>query len=158
MFQNTPIGTLQHNLREELILQKSNYIFSINTHSPKLLQISLLTARVPALDCDVVLTAPAAAQANFLAWRRGVWGWRRKCVCGNRFDRGHTWCMASPAIYLNEMQRRVYNLGHQVLGTSVKYTLVDFLLNEGLWDKARNILDFWTLSISHLLRFNPLSA
>jgi len=90
MFQNTPIGTLQHNLREELILQKSNYIFSINAHSPKLLQISLLTDRVPALDCDVVLTAPAADPANFLAWRRGVWGWGRKCVCGKRFDRGVT--------------------------------------------------------------------
>ena len=82
----------------------------------------------------------------------------RECVSGKTFDRGQTCCMPSPGIYLNGMQQRVYNLGHQVLGTSVKYTLVDFLLNEGLWDKARNILDFWTLSMSHLPRFDPLSA
>ena len=116
----------------------------------------MLTDRVPGLDCDVVLTAPASNQTDFLAWRRGVWGWGRKCICGQRFDRGHTSGMPSPAIHLTEMQQRLYNLGLQLLDSSIKYTLVDFLLNEPLWYKARNILDFWSLSMSHVLKLTSL--
>ena len=156
LFSTTPLAILRHTLLAELTLQKSYHILSITSRSQKLLQISMLTDRVPGLDCDVVLTAPVSNQTDFLAWRRGVWGWGRKCICGQRFDRGHTSCMPSPAIHLTEMQQRLYNLGHQLLNSSIKYTLVDFLLNKRLWDKARNILDFWSLSMSHVLKLNSL--
>ena len=115
----------------------------------------MLSDRVPRLDCDAVLTAPASDQANFLAWRRGIWGWGRKCICGKQFDRGHTSCMPSPAISLTETQKRLFALGYQLLDPPIKYTLVDFLLNEHLWDEARNILDFWSLSMSYLLKVKP---
>ena len=152
MFRQTPLTTLRPILLAELALLKSNYIHSISERSQKLLQISMLGDRIPGHDCDAVLTAPASDQANFLAWRRGIWGWGRKCICGKRFDRGHTSCMPSPAISLTETQKRLFDLGYQLLEPPIKYTLLDFLLNERLWDKARNILDFWTLSMSHLLK------
>ena len=157
-FQQTPLATLRHNLLNELALQKSNHILSITYRSQKLLQISMLTDRVPKLDCDVVLTAPASDQGSFFAWRRGIWGWGRKCICGKRFDRGHTSCMPTPSIHLTEMEQRLLNLDHQLLDPSLKYTLVDFLLNQRLWEKARNILDFWTLSMSYHLKLNPLQC
>ena len=152
LFSHSPLTTLRPILLAELAHQKSNYILSISRRSQKLLQISMLSDRVPRLDCDAVLIAPASDQANFLAWRRGIWGWGKKYICGKRFDRGHTSCMPSPAIFLTETQKRLFDLGHQLLDPPIKYTLVDFLLNEHLWDKARNILDFWTLSMSYLLK------
>ena len=106
----------------------------------------------PGLESDAVLTTPSSDQSNFLAWRRGICGWGRKCLCGKRFDWGHTCCMPSPAISLTETQKRLFDLGYQLLDPLIKYTLVDFLLNERLWDKAPNILDIWTLSMSHLLK------
>lgn len=75
MFQQSPLVILRQNLLEELTFQKSNYIHSISSRSQNLLPINMLTDRVPGLDCDVVLTAPASHQANLLAWRRGIWGW-----------------------------------------------------------------------------------
>ena len=155
MFPQTPLMTLRTILLVELVILKSNYIRSISGWSHKLLQISLLSDRVPRLDCDAVLTAPASHQANFLAWRDGSWGWGRKYICGKRFDRGHTSCMPSPAISLTETQKRLFALGYQLLDPPIKYTLVDFLLNEHLGDKARYILDFWNLSISYLLKVKP---
>ena len=89
-FQQTPLATLRHHLLNELALQKSNYILSITSRSQKVLQITMLTDRVPQLDCDVILTAPASDQGSFFAWRRGIWGWGRKWICGKTFDRGHT--------------------------------------------------------------------
>jgi len=73
-FQQTPQPILQHNLLTKLALYKSNYILSITSHSQKLLQISMLTDRVPGLDCDLVLRAPALDQVSFLACCRGIWG------------------------------------------------------------------------------------
>ena len=144
--------------RSELALQKSNYILSITSRSQKLLQITMLTDCVPQLDCDVVLTAPASDQRSFFAWRRGIWGSGRKCVCGKRFDRGHTSCMPTPAIHLTETEQRLHKLDHQLLDPSIKYTLIDFLLNQCLWDKARKILDFWTVSMSYRLKLNPMHS
>ena len=158
IFQHTPLAVLRSNLLEELAIQKSNHIYSINSRSQNLLQISMLSDRVPGLDCDLVLTAPASDQVNFLAWRRGIWGWGRKCICGRRFDRGHTSCMPSPTIYLTEMQQRLFDLDQQLLVRPIKYTLVDFLLNQGLWNEARNILDSWTISMSHLLKLTSLPS
>jgi len=155
-FQQTPRPILQHNLLTELALYKSNYILSITSHSQKLLQMTMLTDRGPGLDCDVVVTAPALDQVSFMAWRCGIWGWGGKCICGKRFDRDHTPSMPSPAIHLTEIEQRIYKLHHQLLDRAIKYTLIDFLLNQRPWDKARNILDFWTISMSHRLKLNPL--
>ena len=112
VFQQTPLPVLRYNLLEELAIQKSNHIHCINSRSQNLLQISMLTDGVPRLECDFVLTPPASDQANFLAWRRGIWGWGRKCICSKLFDRGHTSSMPSPAIHLTAMQQRLFNLDH----------------------------------------------
>ena len=155
--QQTPIATLRHDILKDLALQKWNHIRAIDSKSPKLLQIScsgMVTDRVPGLDCDVVLTAPAADQSRFLSWRRGVFGWGRKCVCGERFDRGHTRCMPYPDPGLTDEQQFILDLDRELLDPGVKYLIVDFLLNKRLWDKARMILDFWALSMSNLLRAN----
>ena len=151
MFPLTPLTTLRPILLAELVLPKSHYIHIISGRSQKLLQISMLNDGVPRLDCDAVLTAPASDQANFLTWCRGVSGWGRKCICGKRFDRGHTSFMPSPAISLTETQKSQFALGYPLLDPLIKYTLVDFLLNQHLWDKACKFLDFWTLSMSYLL-------
>jgi hypothetical protein len=152
--QQTPIPVLRHEILKDLALQKYNHIRLIDTKSAKLLQISApgLTDRVPGLDCDVVLIAPAADQGRFLAWRRGVFGWGRKCVCGERFDRGHTTCMPYPDPGLTEEQQFILEIDRYILDHDIKYLIVDFLLNKRLWDKARMILDFWTTSMSNALR------
>ena len=127
---------------------------TIGPHSPKLLQVSMVTDRVPSIDCDVVLTAPAADQARFLAWRRGVFGWGRKCLCGERFDRGHTTCMLYPDPGLTEDQLFIYEIDRYLIDSNTKYTIVDYLLNHLLWNQARTILDSWTHTMSTHLRTN----
>ena len=64
--------------------------------------------------------------------------------------------MPYPAIQLTETDQRLFNLGHQLLDPQIKYTLMDFLLNQPLWDQARNILNFWTISMSHCLKLHCL--
>jgi len=95
----TSLSVLCEKILQDLSLQTYNQIRSIDAKSPKLLQIctpGLLTDRIPGMDCDAVLTAPAAHQAPFLTWHCGFLGWGCKCVCGERFDRGHTTCMPYP--------------------------------------------------------------
>jgi hypothetical protein len=155
--QQTPVPVLRHNVLKELALQKADHMHSIDSKSAKLLQAcspGLLCFRISGLDCDPVLIAPAADQARFLAWRRGVFGWGRKCICGERFDRGHTRCMPYPDPGLTQDQQFILNIDRQLIDPGLKYLIVDFLLNQRLWDKARTILDFWTLSMSNFLRAN----
>jgi len=81
--RQTSFPVLREKILQDLSLQKHNQIRSIHAKSPELLQIGtpgLLPDRIPGMDCDGVLTAPAADQARFLTWRRSVFGWGRKCV------------------------------------------------------------------------------
>jgi len=41
-----------------------------------------------------------------------------------------------------------------LINPNTKYTIVDYLLNNKLWNQARNILNAWTLTMSNLLRSN----
>jgi len=109
----------------------------------KLIQVTKPSERAADMDCDAVLKAPAADQAKFLAWRRGVFGWGRKCACGKRFNRGHAKCMPYPRRLLTSDQHLAYNLDTMIMDDEIKYTTVDFLLNERAWDKARTLLDFY---------------
>ena len=118
--QDTPIANIRQNVLDELVLQNYNKIHAISSHLPKLLHITMFADRVPKLHGDVVLTAPAGDQQSFLAWRPGIWGWGRKCVCGTRFDRGHTRCMPSPFISLNNLQQRLYKTNHRLLDDDIK--------------------------------------
>jgi len=155
--RQTSLPVLREKILHDLSLQKYNQLRSVDSKSPKLLQISapgLLTDCIPGMDCDAVLTAPAADQACFLAWPRGVFGWWQMCVCGERFDRGHTTCMPYPDPGLTAEQQFILDLDSQLLDPGVKYLIVDFLLNQRLWDKAHMILDFWALTMSNLLRAN----
>jgi len=91
---------------------------------------------------------------RFVAWRRGVFGWGSKCVCGERFDRGHTTCMPYPDPGLIAEPQFILDLDSELLDPGIKYLIVDFLLNQRLWNKARMILDLWALTMSNLLRAN----
>jgi len=149
--QAMPISLLHDKIQQELRRQKFNQIHStIGPHSAKLLQVSMISDRVPDSDFDVVLTAPATDQARFLAWPRGIFGWGRKFLCGDRFNHGHISCMPYPDPGLTEEQLFIYNLDRRLLDSTTKYTIMDFLLNQRLWNQARNILDSWTLTMSTL--------
>jgi len=155
--RQTSLPVLREKIHHDLSLQKYTQLRSVDSKSPKLLQIcapGLLTDRIPGMDCDAVLTAPAADQACFLAWRRHAFGWGRKCLYGERFDRGHTTCMPYSDPGLTAEQQFILDLDSQLLDPGVKYLIVDFLLNQQLWHKACMILDFWALTMSTLLRAN----
>jgi len=154
--QEMSISLLRDKILQQLSLQKFNQIHSnIGPHSVKLLQVSMLADRVHGSDFDVVLTVPASDQARFLAWRRGIFGWGRKCLCRDRFDRGHTTCMPYCDPGLTEEQLFIYNLDRRLLDSSTKYTIMNYLLNQGLWNQACNILDSWILTMSTLLKAKP---
>jgi len=109
------------------------------------------------LDSTVMLFLQLLHQTKLAFWP-GVVGFRvggGNAFAEKRLDRGHTPCLPSPAIHLTEMEQRIYMLHHQLLDPAIKYTLIDFHLNQHLWDKARNILDFWTITMSHCLKLNP---
>ena len=131
--------------------EKRHLIVNIRSKARKLIRITLLGERLPGLDADVVLSAPAKYQSGFLAWRRGVFGWGRKCCCGKRFDRGHTECMPYPDALLSDDEQLLYNLDLYLLDANIKYTLMDFLLNQSLWEKAHKLQAFWILSMSTAL-------
>jgi len=133
--EQTSLPVLSEKILYDLILQKYNQIRSIVSKSPKLVQIctpSLLTDPIPGMDCDAVLTAPAAYQAHFLAWRRGVVGRGRQCICGERFDTGHTTGMPYPDPGLTEEQQFILDLDSELLDPGIKYLIVVFLLNQRL--------------------------
>jgi len=141
----------QQNIGVSLSDQKHNLIVNIRSKAPNLIRITLLTDRIPGIDADVVLQSPTAYQAQFLAWRRGLFGWGRKCCCGERFDRGHTVCMPYPQPLLTADQQELYNLDLYLLDTNIKYTIMDFLLNQKFWEKAHKVLNYWSLTISRML-------
>jgi len=151
--QYTPLTLLRDTILEELSTTKFTQIRStIGPHSSKLLQVSMVTNRVPGLDCDVVLTAPVMDQAWLLAWRRGVFGWGCKYLCGEHFDRGHCKYMPYPNPSLTQDEQFIYELDRYLIDPNTKYTIVDCLLNNRLWNQARNILNAWTLTMSNQLR------
>jgi hypothetical protein len=103
------------------------------------------------MDCDPVLLASARDQSKFLAWRRGVFGWGRKCACGKCFNRGHTKCMPFPSGILSPHQLLLYDMDIIILGDGIKYTIMDFLLNQRDWRKAQTLLDYWySTMVKHL--------
>jgi len=66
----TPIPIVRDKILEDLSLQEFRHIrTTIGSHSPTLLPVSMISASLPSLDCDVVLAAHAADQAQLLAWR-----------------------------------------------------------------------------------------
>jgi hypothetical protein len=142
--QETNSDTLsKHDLSLMLIADKRRKIVQIPPKAPKLLRITSPTERPTGIDCDTVLLAPAKDQAKFLAWRRGVFGWGRKCACGKRFNRGHTECMPYSSSVLTSQDRLLYEMDLMLMDNDLKFTIMDFLLNHRLWQKARTLLDFW---------------
>ena len=151
--EHTPISLLRDTVLEELSTTKFTQIRStIGPHSSNLLQVSMVTNTVPGLDSHVVLTAPVINQARFLAWRRGVCGWGHKCLCREHFDRGHCKCMTYPDPGLTQEQQFIYELDSYLIDPNTKYTIVDYLLNNSLWNQPRNILNAWRLTMSNQLR------
>jgi len=133
--QHIPITLPRHTVLEEPSTKKFTQIrYPISPHSTKLLQVCMVTKRVPGLDYDVVLTAPVIDQVRFLAWRCRVFGWGCKCLCGEQFDRGHTKCIPYPDLSLTEEQQFMYELDRYLIDPNTKYTLVHYLLNNTLWN------------------------
>jgi len=62
--------------------------------------------------------------------------------------------MPYPDPGLTAEQQFILDLDSELLDPGIKYLIVDFLLNQRLWDKARMIPDFWALTMSNLLRAN----
>ena len=147
-------AALQHQLSEE----KLHLIVNIRSKAPKLIRITLLGKRLPGLDADIVLSTPAKYQSGFLAWRRGVLGCGRKCYCSKRFDHGHRECMPYPDALLSDNEQLPYNLDLYLLDVNIKYTLMDFLLNQSLWEIAHKLHAFWILSMSTALSQHSSNA
>jgi len=156
------VNIFRPTLHDHVIYQdsvgKRDLIVNIRSKAPKLIRITLLGERLPGLDADVVLSAPANYQAQFFAWRRGVFGSGRKCGCGKGFDRGHTECMPYSHPLLTDDKQQLFNLDLYLLDPDIKYTLIDFLLNQSLWEQAKTLLDFWILSMSNQLRQTPTAT
>jgi len=62
--------------------------------------------------------------------------------------------MPYPDSGLTAEQQFILELDTELLDHGIKYLIVDFLLNQRLWNKAHMILDFWALTLSNLLRAN----
>ena len=130
-------------LDSELLYQ---YLLSLRTshlHNLKLgrslLQCISARSRTERLT-DKVLYAPPTFQREFVAWRRGTLFWNQRCICGNlRWNRGHVEHM--PYVGLPRKLRRAFD--DEKLLRPDHFNVIDFLLNEGKWELAHNILALW---------------
>ncbi|KAK4889837.1 hypothetical protein LTR49_028767 [Elasticomyces elasticus] len=93
---------------------------------------------------DGVLRAPRHMQNAFFQYRRGVWCFRfiHKCEFVVRpFQRGDDECPCqSRATSLSLRERRRKSQQRIALGVVGRFTNVDFLLNEGQWARAYEML------------------
>ena len=134
---------------------KENRIRHLGQHTGTLQYIASLSTRLENSFLDHIFATPSHQQSKLLAWRRGVYGWGRKCVCGIRFTRGHTACMPfDPGILLPDEEPE-FNLETQLLPDDTNYTQLDYLINHGHWTRAITILDFWINTMSSHLQPAP---
>jgi len=101
------------------------------------------TARSDSL-IDRTILSPIQYQRMFLAWRRGTLFWGMKCICGQKWTRGHISCL-SDFILPSELDA---NFNAQCIQHSKNFCKVDFLLNVQEWERAAEILSIWQTSLS----------
>jgi len=98
---------------------------------------------------DKVFYAPTLFQRDFVIWRRGILFWGCKCTCGAAWNRGHIHCLGYIGLpdkldraFQDEKPRRPKN-----------FNVIDFLLNEGQWELAHNILHSWKEKLLSSMRY-----
>jgi hypothetical protein len=96
------------------------------------------TARTDGL-VDKVLTAPIFYQNTFLSWRRGALFLNNKCICGNRWNRGHITCL--PKVALNFIHQNQFIKSQKEMSTN--FCELDYLLNVQMWDIAFETIKSW---------------
>lgn len=90
-------------------------------------------------------------QKDLWDWRKGIFGWGKKCICGIRFDRGHVQCMEKLGLFddiLSVSETDFMDLDKALLPLSTKYTIIDYLLNIGGHNRAYQILVKWNKILS----------
>ena len=131
---------------------KKKRILQPGTHTGILQQVASMGSRIENSLLDNIFTAPSQQQSKLFAWRRGVFGWGRKCKCGIRFTRGHESCMPYDPGILLPTEEPEYNLEKEILPNNINYTRMDYLINHGHWLRAITILDFWITTMASLLQ------
>ena len=133
---------------------KQNRIIELGPHAGILQHVASLETRINNLNSllDGIFTASSEQHAKPFAWRRGVFGWGRKCICGIRFTRGHISCMPyNPGILLPD-ELPDYELEKQFLLDNINYRSLDYLINHRHWLRAIRVLDYWTTTMSSMLQ------
>lgn len=98
-----------------------------------------LSARTDGL-VDRVFTAPTRLQSRFTLWRRGTLFVNRKCLCGQRWNRGHISCIDD-----GELPKELTRPFEEEKKTMSKnFCKLDFLLNVRHWDEAESVIEAWT--------------
>lgn len=93
-------------------------------------------------DCS--LSGAGEAQGQLFQYRRGVFLFNTKCVCGIRFHRGHEACgaLAVPLRLTHADRQLKRSMAVQLSVTGFKFTDIDFLLNCGRVKEAADALRY----------------
>jgi hypothetical protein len=100
---------------------------------------------------DGIFRAPLLYQKQFLQYRRGTFNAYRKCVCPSSpvFRRGHEVCFRSNGrSWLSGRELRAKARAERRLGSDLRLTDVDFLLNTGRFHRAYEILRHITKTLA----------
>ncbi len=73
--------------------------------------------------------------------------WGRKCLCGDRYTRGHERCMGLENV-LTEDEEMEMAIDKTLLPLDTKYTIIDYLLNNRHYTRAYDILINWQQKLS----------
>jgi hypothetical protein len=88
---------------------------------------------------DRVFTAPIQYQRLFLSWRRGTLFLNKKCICGERWHRGHISCLTKVTLtFKHRMEFIKYQEKH-----SKNFCELDYLLNIQRWNFAFDVIKSW---------------
>lgn len=96
---------------------------------------------------DRILRAPRLYQKRFLQYRRGTVNTCQKCVCANDplCNRGHEACFhPADQSWLTKTELRAKARLQASLGSELRLTDVDFLLNTVKFERANDILQHIT--------------
>jgi hypothetical protein len=100
---------------------------------------------------DGIFRAPLLYQKQFFQYRRGTFNAYRKCICPSlpTFRRGHEVCFQTNGrSWLSGRERRAKVRAERRLGSGVRLTDVDFLLNTGRFHRAYEILRHITKTLA----------
>lgn len=101
------------------------------------------TARTDGL-VDRVLTAPIQYQRTFLSWRRGSLFLNSKCICQERWHRGHIPCLPNPRLTFKHQIEYLKCKAEM----SKNFCKLDYLLNVQEWDLAFEVIKSWQKALN----------